>query len=577
MEKFYLAQDEDFFSVIDRIRRSRDNRIILIAPSGFSPLRSIINLKILKEESISLNKEIAIITADSLIKKLSRQVNVPIIESFKDDLEQDELERRRQLEFEKKLKSAPVAKRVVSDIRPKKAPKPLPRKFEEQKTEVKVAEPIEPIKEKKKIFYPGEEFRDLGDKEEHFDELFVKKEKKEKEEIYLPPEKMPSFKFFTFRRVVFILLILLVVGGGFFLYYYLPKAEILITTKKEPISFEAEIIADKNVNSINIEEGIVPAQIFQIETEESKTFPSTGEKEVSEKAKGKVIIYNQYSSSDQTLVKTTRLRSQDGKIFRLTESVVIPGATIEEGKIKPSSREVFVEADEPGEAYNIGPSKFTIPGFEGTPKYNSFYGESNTAMSGGVKGRVKVATQSDIDGAMQIVSIELQNRAKEEFLKKIPQDFKFLEGSQLLETLESSSSLKADQIGKEFTIHMKVRVWGAAIKEEDVIKIVKEGIQKKLSEEKFLIPSSIKLEYNKARVSSDKSKVSFLCSVEAEAGWNIDEKKLIKELAGKNEVEFRGYLSSLPEVDVTKVVFWPFWAKRIPNKENRIKIIIEGK
>ena len=576
MEKFYLEQDEDFFSVIDRIKRSRDNRIILIVPSGFSALKSIINLKILKEESISSNKEIAIITADSLIKKFSQQVNLPVLESLKDELTQVDLEERRQKEFEQKI--APP-KKIISDIVVGRAKREIPIIKSKIKEEIRLPQ-VQRVPEPTEEELAGEEFRDLGDKEEHFEELFKKEEKsskKEKETLYAGEKEPSSFKFFNLKRAALILIALILVGGFYYVYFILPKAEISIKTKSEPINFETGLIADKNINTVDVQNGVIPAQFFQNESEESKTFPSTGEKEVSEKARGKVVIYNQYSSGEQTLVKTTRLRSEDGKIFRLTDTVIIPGATIEEGKIVASSREVYVEADEPGEAYNIGPTKFTIPGFEGTPKYSGFYGQSKSAMTGGAKGKVKVATQSDIDGAMQIVSLELQNKAKEEFLEKIPKELKFLEQSLTLETLEASSSLKADQIGKEFTITMKVKAWGAAIKEDDILTVVKEGIKKKISQDNFLIPSSIKIDYGKVAVNEEKSKINFSCSVQAEAGFNLDEEKLKKELAGKSEIDFRQYLSSLPEVDVAKVTFWPFWVKKIPSNTNKIKIIIEGK
>lgn len=575
MEKFYLETDEDFFTVIDRIKRSRDNRIVLIVPSGFSALRSIINLRILKEESISLNKDVAIITSDSLIKKLAQQVNLTVADRIKEDTRQNEWENKRQREFDNKFKPG---KKIISDIvRGPKPERPAPIRKVEPEIEETTYEPIEDSS-------AGEELRDLGDKEEQFDELFMKKRKESKEykkekepEIYFPEKEKPSFRFFTFKRLIFLFVVLLIISGGFFLYFVLPKAEISIETKKDSVNFETEITADKNVGSVDKENGIIPAQVFQIEVEDTRTFPSTGEKDVSEKARGKITIYNQYSSSEQTLVKTTRLRSESGKVFRLTDTVIIPGATIEEGKIVPNNREVYVEADEAGEAYNIGSSKFTIPGLEGTPKYTGFYGESTSAMTGGAKGKMKVATQGDIDGATQIVSLELKSKAEEEFIKKIPAELKLLESSQVLEIVESTSSLKADQPGKEFIIKVKAKAWGMAFKEEDVIAVVKENIGNKVSADKFLIPTTIKLNYGKSKIDASQSRAIFSCQVEAEAGWNIDENKLKNDLAGKNEIDVRQYLSSLAEVEVARVVFWPFWVKKIPSNKDKIKIIIEGK
>lgn len=571
MENFYLERNEELFSIIDRIKRSRDRRISLIIPAGLSALRSIINLKILKEEAISMGKDISIITADNLIKKLAQQVNLIVLDKIQEEPQSiNELnEEKRQLEFERKLKSR---KRVISDI--VKPAEPVKPALEEP---VFIPEPrIERVEETPKSKDFGEEFRDLGEKEEQFDELFRKK--KEKEEIFYQPkpskEKM-SFKFFTAKRVITFLVALILIAGGFVLYFILPKAQIIINPKKEDVRLETEITADKSIDSIDLKNNKIPAQIFQIETEDSRKFPTTGEKEVEEKAKGTIVVYNQYSSSEQTLVKTTRFLSENGKIFRLTETVIIPGASIDEGRIIPSSKEVTVEADEAGELYNIGPSKFTIPGFEGTAKYTAFYGQSTEPMTGGAKGKMKVATKQDIEGATQIVSAELKNKVKDEFIKKIPRELKTLDNSQALEVVESDSTLEADEPGKEFTITVKVKAWGLAFKEEDVFSLAKENIKEKISQDKILISSSIKVDYKNVKTDSAQGKTNFTAQVEAKTAWNIDEDRLKKDLAGKDEIEVRKYLSSLAEIETAKVIFWPFWVTKIPTNKDKIKIIIK--
>jgi len=171
----------------------------------------------------------------------------------------------------------------------------------------------------------------------------------------------------------------------------------------------------------------------------------------------------------------------------------------------------------------------------------------------------------------------LKNKAQEEFIKKIPKELKLLESSQVLEIIETTSSLKADQPGKDFIVKVKAAAWGMAFKEENVIAVIEESIGSKISADKFLIPATIKIDYGKSKIDTTKSKATFSCRVEAEAGWNIDESKLKNDLAGKNEIDVRQYLSSLAEIDVAKVVFWPFWVKKIPSNKNKIKIIIEGK
>lgn len=542
MEIFQLESNEELFSILNRIKKSRDDNVILIIPGGLSALRSIINLRVLKEEAISLGKKIAIVCSDNLIKKLAQQSGIEVLDKI--EIKEGIVEKGR---------------RTMSDI-------VIPVKKEREKIK-ELSTDIETVLDRP--------LNDLGDKENGFEELFQRKEEIEEPIEMEPKIKKSSFKIFTPKRVIFVLIIFGIIGFGFVLYFVLPRAQIIINPKKETIHFETEITVDKNTDSVIVADNIVPGQVFQLEMDDSRKFPTTGEKDVEEYAKGTIIVYNQYSSSDQTLVKATRFLSEGGKLFRLAETTIIPGASIEEGQIIPNSKEVEVIADEAGEAHNIGPSKFTIPGFKGSPKYEGFYGQSAKPMIGGARGRMKVATRDDIGGAMEIVSLELKGKIQEQFKKKIPEDLKFLENTQTLEIIESNSTLEADQPGKEFVITVKARAWGLAFQEEDVFYLVEKSISDKISENKILIPSSIEVAYGDTEVDLAQGKAVFACQIKSEAAWNLDKEVLKDNLVGKNEVEVRKYLSSLTEIETAKVMFWPFWVKKIPKSEGKIKVVVD--
>jgi hypothetical protein len=101
------------------------------------------------------------------------------------------------------------------------------------------------------------------------------------------------------------------------------------------------------------------------------------------KAKGKVTFYNEYSPNSQSLVATTRLLSEDGKLFRLVDDVTIPGFKKTTEGIEAGIIEADVIASEFGEEYIIGPSTFSIPGFKETneEKYLKLYAKSEENMT----------------------------------------------------------------------------------------------------------------------------------------------------------------------------------------------------
>ena len=86
--------------------------------------------------------------------------------------------------------------------------------------------------------------------------------------------------------------------------------------------------------------------------------------EVAQKSKGKITVYNEYGSSPQILIATTRFQSVEGLIFRTLKTISVPGARVENGKTIAGAIDVEVIADKAGQVYNVAPGKFTIPAFK---------------------------------------------------------------------------------------------------------------------------------------------------------------------------------------------------------------------
>ena len=172
------------------------------------------------------------------------------------------------------------------------------------------------------------------------------------------------------------------------------------------------------------ETGGVPFDIIMLDKTEVKEVEAIGEEQVMEKARGEIIIFNDYGSKSQRLIKNTRFETPEGLIYRIQNSVVVPGQKKDSsGKTIPGSLEVTVYADQPGEKYNIGLKDFTIPGFEGTERFNSFYARSKTAMKGGFEGIKKIASDEDIKSIQTQLSIELIAKLIEEVKTQVPEGF----------------------------------------------------------------------------------------------------------------------------------------------------------
>lgn len=358
-------------------------------------------------------------------------------------------------------------------------------------------------------------------------------------------------------------------------YFNLSKAEIVIKPKTETMQFKTVLNIDKSAAFIDSQANKIPAQLFQVEKEAEREFPATQEKDVKTKAKGVITIYNQYSSAPQTLVKATRFISDKGLIFRTTQTIVIPGAKIEEGKIIASTIDVQVEAAEVGKDYNIGPSSFTIPGFEGTAKYTGFYGKSSAAMAGGAIGKMKVVSAEDIGGAKDILAVELKGEVESELEKSISSDLKTLKDTTLIEVADSSSSVGADQPAEKFKVKVKVTGKILGFNEKDAISLINSNLENKIAKDKTISPNSIEINYTVTDINLNKGIAKLACDVKEMIASKIDTEEVKKSLIGKNETEVRQYLSSRADIESAKVIFWPFWVKKVPTKESKVKVTID--
>ncbi|OGY90625.1 MAG: hypothetical protein A3B30_03500 [Candidatus Komeilibacteria bacterium RIFCSPLOWO2_01_FULL_52_15] len=162
----------------------------------------------------------------------------------------------------------------------------------------------------------------------------------------------------------------------FTIYLTVTQAKILVSGVRERFTTDgmANVVAADESGALK---GDFIARTYRVDA----SMPVSQKVERTTKAGGTVTIKNNYTR-DQSLVKTTRLLTNDGKIFRITQAVSIPA----NGKV-----DVYAEADQSGDEYLIGPSHFTIPGlWEGLQ--DSIFADSSQPMSYDRPSRALVTT-----------------------------------------------------------------------------------------------------------------------------------------------------------------------------------------
>jgi hypothetical protein len=351
------------------------------------------------------------------------------------------------------------------------------------------------------------------------------------------------------------------------------SATISVDPKYEKIIFSDEIY------KISLEpEGDLGYETVSTKKTMSSEISAEEEKEVSLKSSGKIIIYNNFSTAPQRLINNTRFESLDGKIYRINNSIVVPGITNVDGKKVPGSIETLVYADQPGSGYDLRvedfKGDFTIPGFKGDPRYTSFYARLKEDITGGFVGTKRIVSEET--KSKEIDSLKL--KLKEQLLTEIYsiksenyvllEDFYFIDYKNLPDTPIDDDKVSIQIEGQIKAILFNNNKFSHYIAEKKGIDL-KDSVVKFIPGQNFtsLIESKDQLD-----LSLEKT-VNVIFDGEAFIKWDYDVEQLKKDLAGKKGADLKTiimkYNNSLNNI---QVIFRPVWTRYIPDSLDKINV-----
>src|SRR3989344_6073446 len=240
--------------------------------------------------------------------------------------------------------------------------------------------------------------------------------------------------------------------------YLFLKVVVTVNPKTQDVVLNENLTASKGASA-----GALSFDLIVISGEENKMLETTLKKDVSEKAKGVVLIYNTFSSKTQRLDIDTRLEGSNGKIYKTVNTVVVPGM---KGNT-PGSIEVGIYAAEAGEEYNSGPLDFTIFGFKGTPKYSKFYGRSKGEITGGFKGKASIIPEADKSAIINDLKTSLQAKLLKKAADQIPSGFILFKDAVILSIDENNTD--------HASIKIKATLYGFLFNEDKLAKKIAES------------------------------------------------------------------------------------------------------
>ena len=387
--------------------------------------------------------------------------------------------------------------------------------------------------------------------------------------VETPPRK--KSRIFVWVAAVFAVIVLVFASSTFF-----EKATLKIVPKQKAASFDSIIVARRGADQTA--KNILPFEMMEIADSISREVPATAVEKVLRRASGTVVIYNDFSTASQRLIKNTRFESSDGKIYRIHESVVVPGQKTENGKMVPGSLEAVVYADEPGTGYNKGLVDFTIPGFKGTPRFAKFYARGKTEITGGFSGEQKTLGEEEFQKVTAELRNELENKLRANASAGEPDGFMLFPDGIFVVFTESELP-GAEEAGSErVTVTEKATLYGTIFNEESLGSFITEKLSYAEEGARITVENIRELDFkiiDKVNFNpEDDTQFSFTLKGSPYLVWEFNTEQLQNKLRAVKKSDLTAVLAEFPSITRAEVTFRPFWKRSFPDEAK--DIIIES-
>lgn len=535
-EIFYLEGDEEITSVIDKIRQAKASRISLVVPREATILQSVVNLKIIAKEANRVGKEIAIITADKIGRNLAAQVGLPVLESLK-------------------------------------SPRPV---FQPPAPELKSQEIIEIDLSQKQ---PPTQDKPKGVSVHHFQEGRPLLKTKERPNIESPWPKtriISGIERQKLKKIIGIILTaaaVLIITGLFLIW---PKTDIIIKVEAENFqkTFDLKVIGQENPSDNMQAAEDFKGKFINLTREKEAKFPATGRKNLGGKASGTLSLYNYWDSNPQNLGVGTKF-SSSSKTFLGKSAASIPGTSIRGGNIVPGTASVEIEAENPGEEYNVPAGRFTIVGLS-SAEQEKIYGQSNKDITGGFSKEVSVVSESDFNGAKEKLTQEVSQELEEEF-SQAAEGLEVLEKAKENQTLEAKSSVEVEGEANDFNLKVSQRQRAIVFEQNNFRKFVFNYLEKQIPYDKMLtLGPDDQINPRVKETKYDEQVMNLEVSTTAKMSSRLEIEKIRQDLKGKSKKTAEGYLQNLNGTSGFEIRYHPsWWLKRISFYQKYLKLELE--
>lgn len=372
----------------------------------------------------------------------------------------------------------------------------------------------------------------------------------------------------TMFIVPVVLLVLLGIG---LLYIFALKATVTLQMEPKHIDDQQAITLSPN-GSTDFAQKIITAKEIDVALDGSVSTDATGKKEVGDKAKGTVTLYNN-NQGIKSVPAGTVITSSNNLDFTTDKDVTVASAS---GDVfsgtKPGTVQASVTAKDIGTEYNLpSNTKFTVS------SSSNLAAKNDSAFSGGTKKNVTVVAKADTDKLLADLPKSLEAKAKDALKDKVGGD----ETALPIFTDEALSKKNFDKdVGDQatkVTLKATVTFTTLAYKNDDMQQLALALLKDQYSQNLAIAEKGVSTAVSNVKTNKD-SDVSATLTMSAGLLPKVDTSSLQQALPGKSFSDADAYIKqTVPQVKDTEIKLSPnipLLPHVLPRLKNHITIVV---
>ncbi|NCU30203.1 hypothetical protein EOM57_00165 [Candidatus Saccharibacteria bacterium] len=535
----YIDTEDDITAIIERVKDAKSSIVALVPPKRVGVLQSIVNLKLLKRAAEQADKRIVLITNDPALSNLAAELLLPIAKN---------------LQSKPELSTPVVVEGIDDDVI--------------QGEEIEPTNNLDSVDSEVEIFPNNleDEVNTADDSRKSFKSSAGSVAISDVAKKRSITNKLPNFN--MFRKKLFIAVggLLLLVGFVVWATVFTPRADVVIKARTNVININ-KVLQIRDGAKVDAAQNVLPSVVKQIKKATSADLTATGKKDVGDKATGTVKLANS-SFTAVTLNAGVVLRTSSGLQFTTNTTVTVPkGSCASVFNCTAGSATVGVTAASNGPTYNGASGAMS-----GAP--SDLTATLTEETSGGTTKEVTVISQADVDKAFEQLKSQYSNAVREELKKQFTSAEIAINDAFVV---EPGNPVAMPAVGQEATsgkLTLETTYTLIGVKTNDLSQVYSAFLKTELSNKKN---QKIYEVGEKSTKFSEFNKVeggyTIRAVATAQVGPNIDQAKLIRDIAGLREGDVREMVNAIDGIEDVDVKFSPFWVNSVPKDDKKVHII----